>query len=240
MQTLEVDEWAALVRGFCLIEGVIQFIIGDLIAYGGMEYDSRTFNNVLRMTGRTTKTLKNWAGVCLAIPPEERTYDLNFGHYDAVVSLGREQREEVLYRAFSNKWTIPRTRQEVRTGYSTKVDENRFGKPLNLEGLGYAPINEQGVVFLFGLLCHRLGFLVEAVRKEFPDCIAKRRVESRRTEEWETVRIEFEFTSSEFKRHHHDPKGCDLIVCWIDDWKDCPLEVLELESWVAHNESGMT
>ena len=24
--------------------------------------------------------------------------------------------------------------------------------------------------------------------------------------------------------------GCDLIVCWIHDWKDCPLEVRELKT----------
>jgi hypothetical protein len=44
---------------------------------------------------------------------------------------------------------------------------------------------------------------------------------------WERVAIEFEFKSSDFKQHKHDPKDCDMIICWENDWNDCPLEVLE-------------
>ena len=40
------------------------------------------------------------------------------------------------------------------------------------------------------------------------------------------MRIEFEFVSSRFD---HDPSGCDLVVCWEDDWKGCPVEGLELK-----------
>jgi len=42
--------------------------------------------------------------------------------------------------------------------------------------------------------------------------------------------IEFELQSSDFKSHKHPADGCDLIVCWEDDWKSCPIEVLELKS----------
>jgi len=35
--------------------------------------------------------------------------------------------------------------------------------------------------------------------------------------------------SSDFKAHKHPVNGCDLIICWEHDWKDCPLEVLELK-----------
>jgi len=31
--------------------------------------------------------------------------------------------------------------------------------------------------------------------------------------------------------HGHDPKGCDLLICWEDNWgKDCPVPVFELKS----------
>jgi hypothetical protein len=30
--------------------------------------------------------------------------------------------------------------------------------------------------------------------------------------------------------HGHAPEKCDLIVCWINNWPECPLEVLELRS----------
>jgi hypothetical protein len=43
------------------------------------------------------------------------------------------------------------------------------------------------------------------------------------------VRIEIEFLSRNFLQHFHDPKECDLIVCWENNWAECPLEVVELK-----------
>jgi hypothetical protein len=48
------------------------------------------------------------------------------------------------------------------------------------------------------------------------------------------VLIEFEYQSSNFHDHGHSPEDCDLIVCWIHDWEDCPIEVLELMSQVKY------
>jgi hypothetical protein len=47
------------------------------------------------------------------------------------------------------------------------------------------------------------------------------------------VRIEFEYRSRNFAAHRHDPGGCDPIVCWVHDWPDCPIEVLELRQAMA-------
>jgi hypothetical protein len=43
------------------------------------------------------------------------------------------------------------------------------------------------------------------------------------------VKIEFEFKSSNFIRHGHNPDECDVIVCWQNDWKNCPIEIIELK-----------
>jgi len=104
-----------------------------------------------------------------------------------------------------------------------------YGSFLNFRGLQHSPLNEQGVVFLFGMICLELGFVVEAIRDGYPGCEAKRRIDRHR-DQWERVRIEFEYRSSGFKDHGHNPKGCDLIVCWIHDWTECPFEVVELRS----------
>lgn len=105
----------------------------------------------------------------------------------------------------------------------------RYGETLNFRGLLHAPVNEQGVVFLFATLATDLGYLIDSLGSEFPDCEAKRRV----GKAWERVRIEFEFESRNFSVHAHDPEGCDLIVCWEHNWPECPLEVLELKTVVA-------
>lgn len=71
----------------------------------------------------------------------------------------------------------------------------------------------------------RLGFVVTRIQTGFPDCEALRHVGGDR---WQKVRIEFEYESRNFQKHMHNPNGCDLIVCWVNNWKDCPLEVIEL------------
>jgi hypothetical protein len=90
-------------------------------------------------------------------------------------------------------------------------------------------VNEDGVVFLFGMVARELGYLVEAVQAGFPDCEAKRQVAP---DKWQRVRIEFEFESRNFRDHGHAPDGCDLIACWAHNWADCPetLEVVELRN----------
>ena len=106
---------------------------------------------------------------------------------------------------------------------------NLHGDFINFRGLQHAPVNEQGVVFLFGMICRELGYVVEIVKPGFPDCEAKRRVRGK-TGMWQRVRIEFEYQSRSFRQHGHDPDQCDVIVCWEDNWPECPIEVLELRS----------
>ena len=36
-----------------------------------------------------------------------------------------------------------------------------FGSPINFRGLRHAPINELGVVYIFGMVSYELGFIVE-------------------------------------------------------------------------------
>jgi|ERR1700677_1751773 len=106
--------------------------------------------------------------------------------------------------------------------------ETLYGARLNHPTLQHAPINESGVILLFGAMAEQLGFCVETVRAAFPDCEAKRLVGP---ELWKRLRIEFEYESRNFKLHGHDPKGCEIIVCWVHNWPECPknLEVIALK-----------
>jgi predicted transport protein len=108
---------------------------------------------------------------------------------------------------------------------------NVVGKIINFRGLVYSPVNENGVIFLFGKIAADLNMYVETIRPGYPDCIAKRYIGKGK---WEDVRIEFEFRSADFTRHRHHPDDCDAIVCWEDDWTDRPkrIEVIELRSIV--------
>ncbi len=109
----------------------------------------------------------------------------------------------------------------------------QYGEPIDFRGLRHAPINEQGVVYVFGMVSQELGFLIESVRTGYPDCEGKRCVDTKR-QLWESVLIEFEYRSSNFLQHGHNPDGCDLIVCWIHDWNECPIDVLKLKSAIKN------
>ncbi|HSM85819.1 MAG TPA: hypothetical protein VLT16_06695 [Candidatus Limnocylindrales bacterium] len=109
-----------------------------------------------------------------------------------------------------------------------------YGRPLMMQALATAPTNDMGVLVLFGAMARDLGFTVLRVQAEFPDCEALRLCEGDR---WRRVRIEFEFESRNFLAHAHDPKDCDLIVCWKHNWETCPLEVLELSRFAADGRS---
>lgn len=104
-----------------------------------------------------------------------------------------------------------------------------YGPPIWPWPLAYAPVNELGVVFLFGVLAWQLGFVVHRMQAAFPDCEAMRRV----GDKWQLTKSEFEFESRNFLRHMHKANECDLIICWKHNWPECPLEVLELSKEIA-------
>lgn len=110
------------------------------------------------------------------------------------------------------------------------------GDLINFRGFVYGPVNEMGVVALFAKLSEEIGFIVEEVRADFPDCIARRRVDKG----WERVAIEFEFKSSNFRLHGHDPEACDLVVCWEHDWDSCPVPVLALKPYLADAQANVS
>ncbi|MBN8597358.1 MAG: hypothetical protein J0L78_06750 [Planctomycetes bacterium] len=110
-----------------------------------------------------------------------------------------------------------------------KAGAPAYGDPIDFRRFRHAPVNESGVVLLFGMLAAEMGLLIEAVQPGFPDCEAKYKGEDGK---WRRLRIEFEYESRNFLVHGHDAAGCDVVVCWRHNWKECPVKVVELCSVV--------
>ena len=121
-----------------------------------------------------------------------------------------------------------------------REDEPVYGAALTLGPMAFAPTCENAVLFLFGTQAERLGFVVLKIQTQYPDCEAMREV---RPGVLQRKRIEFELESKNYLKHEHpltpsraknarggDPArgGADIIVCWVHNWEDCPLEVIEL------------
>ncbi len=88
------------------------------------------------------------------------------------------------------------------------------GDAINFRGMVYGPVNEFGVVALFAKVCEEMGFIIEEIRAEYPDCVARQQIKRG----WERIAIEFEYRSSNFVRHGHDlrlrnlrPDGVDAV-----------------------------
>jgi len=119
------------------------------------------------------------------------------------------------------------------------VEQSIVGSLINFRGLVYSPINEQGVVFLFGRVLEDLNLYIEEIRIKYPDCVARRYT----GKGWERVYIEFEFKASAFISHDHDPSECNIIVCWENDLskedkKKLPgIEIIELSTLIDELEN---
>jgi hypothetical protein len=110
------------------------------------------------------------------------------------------------------------------------TDRPVYGPLIRPYPMIHGPMNENGVLYLFGTVSEKLGFVVTLIQGAFPDCYAMRLVD---VDRWQPVRIEFEYESRNFLRHLHDPSQCDIIVCWKHNWPECPLEVIELSKVVG-------
>ncbi|HKD80475.1 MAG TPA: hypothetical protein VKH81_12335 [Candidatus Angelobacter sp.] len=135
-------------------------------------------------------------------------------------------------RPGSSKWDTPRI---LRPGLMP--GEPVYGPPTVDAHLMLAPTNEQGVLFLFGAVARKLGFVVLRIQTEYPDCEALREME---TDQWQRVRIEFEYESRNFVLHKHKPGQCNLIVCWKHNWEESPVEVIELKTAISNQPAAVS
>jgi hypothetical protein len=100
-----------------------------------------------------------------------------------------------------------------------------YGAPLTPWTLLHAPINEMGVLYLLGALAPHVGLVVTRVQAPFPDLEVMREVGPGR---WQRLPAELEYESRNFLIHGHDPEKVAMIVCWVHNWPECPVEVVEL------------
>jgi len=209
----------------------------------------RQYEKLSRYSARPLKDrFKAWDKIPGALLEYGETRQLWTGNEDVKEMIERRMDENATGKRYRVAMILPQNAQNARalgtplfspikpklgllgTPLPEVVDVDLlYGQPLTLSPMATAPVNELGVVYLFGAMAKDLGFVVLKIRPGFPDCEAWRRLENGR---WQRVRIEFEFESRNFMLHDHDPKGCDLIVCWEHNWAACPVEVVELRNRV--------
>jgi len=183
-----------------------------------------------RREGQHSATnFQRYIGAWSEIPEKFRAFAKDKAEWaDVVALLPVASAAAAIAAGATSASTVPPT-HFLPHSHAKLDDRPTYGAPMDFRGLRHQPVNEQGVVFLFGMVARELGYMVEAVQTGFPDCEAKRQVSAGK---WQRVRIEFEFESRNFRDHGHPVHGCDVVVCWRHNWADCPpdLEVVELSS----------
>jgi Homing endonuclease associated repeat len=162
----------------------------------------------------------NWASVPDAFQRFARKEKIQ-GKWKDVLGMIGAQADKVKGSMVKVRASHQRTRKQ-----DIFHDRPLYGPLMNLPEMVHEPLNELGVVFAFGLVARQLGFSVLRFQSAFPDCEALREVVKGQLQR---LKLEFEYESRNFLRHGHRIDGCDGIVCWKHNWKECPLEVIELK-----------
>jgi hypothetical protein len=196
------QEWAGIVRKIGEVPSAAEYVLHSQHSLTPLRKRFRYWNDV--PAGMVQYAVENGL--------EEQWGD--------VLEVARKYRRE----ARTGGWR--RTPGPLSSNPRILTDRPVYGAPFLRTALTFAPVNEMGVVYLFGAMAEKLGFIVTWIGTQYPDVEAFREVAPGR---WQRVRIEIEFLSRNFLQHFHDPKECDLIVCWENNWPDCPLEVIALK-----------
>lgn len=179
--------------------------------------------------------------IALFAEDEEReievTYNPRYRRIHGLAGFYRKQNAQVgdlleidvLQHLNRYRFKLRKSTVEKPMGWIVQRPESPLvGPPINFRGLVYAPVNENGVIFLFSKVAEDLGITIEGIQVKFPDAFGKRY----EGDKGYSITMEFEYRSSDYKRHGHPKDGCDLIICWEHNWKECQIQVIELKTLV--------
>jgi hypothetical protein len=199
-------DWAGIVRK-----------LGKLPSLSEYEYVSSYSHTPL------TSRYGGWTKVPAAMKQFAEKHGLAEEWSDVLKIIAEEEQEQAERARLSGAATGP------RKGARVLMNQPIYGPMMRPYPLMHGPMNEDGVIFLFGAMAEDLGYVVLKIQGAFPDCEALRQIDG---DLCQRVRIEFEHQSRNFLIHGHDVSGADAIVCWEHNWPECPLEVIELKEEV--------
>ena len=107
------EEYRNLGEMLLTLEGSIQWILGDWLAYGDERQWGKTYHEVAEAFGRSVDTLYNYASVCRRVDFSLRSEILSFGHHQLVTSMKPREQRTWLTRASDNQWSVAELRRAL-------------------------------------------------------------------------------------------------------------------------------
>ena len=127
------ENWEQALSITFRMESGLQWIIGDLVAFGETVGYGDT-ESVAQLFGKRTQTLYNYGSICRTFPEISRRREiLSFGHHDAVAGIKNEKkREQLLDQAIEENWSVARLRQETDDA-KNKDDKNSLKQVIKIQ-----------------------------------------------------------------------------------------------------------
>jgi N6-adenosine-specific RNA methylase IME4 len=106
------DEWKHVFNSLKLIEGCVQFWIGDCLKYREQKWGM--YDDVAEEIGISKESLRHYKDVAEKIESGNRLPELTYTHHLQVASLPPEKQELFLKKAVDENLTVRELRQEIR------------------------------------------------------------------------------------------------------------------------------
>ncbi len=94
---LDPQEFSTLLRHFDRWYDRIQWILGDLIAYGTSPEDPNRFNRIVELTGKKYPTVYKWCVTSTVFAPEDRIFDVKHTLYAEVATAAKLSQAERIH-----------------------------------------------------------------------------------------------------------------------------------------------
>lgn len=111
----EYDQWEETFKWVQLVEGAVQFWLGDLLAIGESRWGEK-YSQALAATGYAEQTLKNATWVAKHVPPEVRRdpEKVPFAHHAEVASLPVDEQIMWLDKVEEEQLTRDQLRAQIK------------------------------------------------------------------------------------------------------------------------------
>lgn len=106
------DEWKHVFNSLKLIEGCVQFWIGDCLKYREQKWGM--YDDVAEEIGISKESLRHYKDVAEKIESGNRLPELTYTHHLQVASLPPEKQELFLKKAVEEKLTVRELRKEIQ------------------------------------------------------------------------------------------------------------------------------
>jgi len=106
------DEWMDVFKSLKMVEGCVQFWIGDCLAYRQQRWGM--YDDVAEETGYEIKALQNIKSIADKVETSRRREELSFSHHCEVAALPSEKQELFLNKAVEEKLSVRELRTEIK------------------------------------------------------------------------------------------------------------------------------